>query len=69
MMGTYKKIVKRLNNAFVTIILFLVYFPAIGLCFALYSLTLLRSKKHPKDSFWLEGNPKQFTKNYFNSAY
>lgn len=69
MMGTYKKFVKHLNNSFVTLILFLVYFPAIGLCFALYSLTQLKTDKQSKYSYWIKGNPKKFTRKYFESAY
>jgi len=69
MMGRYRHVIKYINNSFVSLVLFIVYFPAIGLCFLLYLSTKLNTKKTTNNSYWIEAKPKQFTKEYFKSAY
>lgn len=69
MMKGYRKIVSTINNTFITIILFIVYFPVLGICYALYQVTRIFEKRKENSTYWIESDKKNFNKKYFESSY
>lgn len=63
-----KKSVKVINNAFMDLILIIVYFVAIGLSSLLFHI-LIRLKKKKKESFWEESEPISNDLQNFTSGY
>ena len=63
-----KKLTKLVNNFFIDIILFLFYFLVIGFASIIYKFIYLLGK-HNKDSYWIEGLKKNYSKEYFSSPY
>lgn len=69
MIRTLRKLVKKINGVFIIVLLFVIYYPVIGLCFVIYKLTKLSGKKMNSNSYWLEPQLGKFDKDYFSSAY
>jgi len=62
-----KKISKALNNYFILIILFVFYFPVIGIAFVFFKI--FSAQKKNSDSYWVIPKHSQFDKKYFESPY
>ncbi len=62
-----RKLVRTLNNYFITLILFLSYFPVIGLAFVFYKFSA--TQKQSPDSYWIDVKQKAYDKHYFRSPY
>jgi cbb3-type cytochrome oxidase subunit 3 len=62
-----RKAIKKINETFITIVLFIFYFLVIGFSFFIYRL--LNKKKINKETYWEDVEKKQFTKEYFQSTY
>lgn len=70
MIKALRKISRKLNNAFILLILLLVYYPGIGICFLVLKTVEITSKKgKDPDSYWRDPELGKFDKKYFSSAY
>lgn len=69
MIKGYLKIIKKLNNAFIVSLLYVLYFPIVGICYLLFLITKTTHKKAVKNTYWETDNKQKFTKEYFQSIY
>lgn len=69
MVRNYLKIVRRINSFFISIILFLVYFPIVGLCFCIYKVTTTDKNNDQASTYWKSPPSEKCDKKYFQSAY
>jgi hypothetical protein len=67
-MKQIKKIIKKMNDFFISIILVLVYFIIFGISFLFYKL-FARKAIFPKNSFWLVPKEPFYGKDSFISPY
>jgi len=67
MMKGMRRFVRKINNIFVLILLFIVYYPTIGLCFVIYKLS--KTKSQDQNTYWIDMSKKPFDKKYFKSSY
>jgi len=69
MIKGYLKVVKKINNIFVVTLLFVLYFPIVGLCYLLFLTTKIVQKENTKNTYWKTDSRQKFTKKYFQSIY
>lgn len=63
------KAIKKINEVFITIVLFIFYFLVIGFSFFIYKLLNKKNINKDKETYWENVEKKQFTKEYFQSPY
>lgn len=69
MMRILRGLVKKINNAFIIVLLFVVYYPTIGLCFIIYKTIKIFDEKEKSDTYWIDSTRNKFDKEYFKSSY
>lgn len=69
MIKGYLKIVRKINTLFVTIVLFSIYFPVVGLCFCMYKILSVNKTTKNKNTYWKKPSFEKLDKKYFHSAY
>ena len=66
-MKTLRKLSKKLNDYFIVVILFVFYYPVIGIAFIFYKLFSLNKSK--KETYWNIERDSGFTNSDFKSPY
>lgn len=70
MIKTLREFVRKINNLFILLILILVYYPGVGICFLVLKIVEAMNKKDVNtDSYWKDSELGKFDKKYFSSAY
>lgn len=65
-MKLVRELSKTLNNYFILIVLFIFYFPVIGIAFVLFKIF---SKHKNTNSYWIAPKNPQYDKKYFESPF